>query len=135
MSRHNVSSSFVVIALIAAALACGFSATTARVTNAYVTRDPAGGEPTQIFFQDEAFYLIAEVANAPDSTRVKAVWVAVDAEGIDFDTVIDEVELTTGDDTLTFDLTNNELWPEGNYKVDLYINDQLERTVEFSVEA
>jgi hypothetical protein len=135
MTRSQVSSLFVALALVAAALACGFSATTARFTDAFLTRDPATEANTEVFAPEDTFYVLVDLANAPDGTTVKAVWVAVDADGVDFDTVIDEAELTTGDGRLTFDLANDQLWPEGNYKVDLYINDNLERTLECSVEA
>lgn len=135
MTRSQVSTIFVGLALVAAAIACGFSASTARITDAFMTQDPATGVATTVFAPEDTFYLLVELANAPDSTDVKAVWVAVDVDNVDFDTVIDEAELTTGDGQLTFDLANDDLWPVGNYKVDLYLNDNLERTLEFSVEA
>jgi hypothetical protein len=124
----------VVVALLAAMIACGFSASTARLSNAFMARDPEGDEPTTVFAPGETFYLIADLANAVDDTEVKAVWVAIDVDGVDFDTVIDEATLTTGDGRLTFDLANDSSWPVGNYKVDVYLNDNLARTLEFSVE-
>ena len=123
-----------VLALFAASLACGVSASTANISDAYLARDPEGTDPTTVFLPDEPFYLIVELANAPDDTVVKAVWVAVDVDDVDFDTVIDEAELTTSSGQLTFDLSNDDLWPAGNYKVDVYVNDNVAETVEFSVE-
>ena len=46
------------------------------------------------------------------------------------------IRIATGaqrDGTLTFDLTNEMLWPLGKYKVELFINDELAKTVEFEV--
>jgi hypothetical protein len=132
--QHTFAGRIAVLALFAAGLACSFSASTANISDAYLARDPDGTDPTTVFLPDEPFYLIVELANAPDDTVVKAVWVAVDADGVDFDTVIDEAELTTGSGQLTFDLTNDGLWPAGNYKVDIYLNDTVKETLEFSVE-
>jgi hypothetical protein len=134
MTRNKLSLFVAVVALAAAVLACGFSASTARITEAFLSADPDGAEPTNVFFPEETFYLIVELANAPEDTRVKAVWVAVDVDEVDFDTVIDEAELETCDGRLTFDLANDELWPAGNYKVDVYLNDNVVETLEFSVE-
>jgi hypothetical protein len=134
MTRSRVSSGFVALSLLAAAIACGFSVSTARITNAFMATDPDGDAPVQAYFPEETFYLIVDVANAPDDTQVRAVWTAVDVEDTDPDTVIDEAELETSDGRLTFDLTNNDLWPAGLYKVDIYLNDALERTLEFEVQ-
>lgn len=134
MTRVEFPKYLAALALLTAVIACGFSATTAHFSEAYLSADPDGTEPTTVFFPEETFYVIAELANAPGDTNVKAVWVAVDVDNVDFDTVIDEAELETGDGRLTFDLANDELWPAGNYKVDLYINDVVVETLEFSVE-
>ena len=134
MARNQISAVFVGVMLIAAVIACGFSASTARITDAYLSTDPDGNEATEVYFPEEPFYLIVDLANAPDDTTVRASWTAVDVDGVDPDTLIDEAELESGDGRLTFDLTNDDLWPAGNYKVDIYLNDNLERTLEFSVQ-
>ncbi len=120
--------------LVAVSLACGFSASTANISEAKMAKDAEGNEPTTVFGQEDAFYVVVELLNAPDDTTVKAQWVAVDAEGIEAGLQIDEAELTSGSETLQFDLTNDKLWPSGKYKVDLYLNDELDRTLEFEVE-
>jgi len=35
---------------------------------------------------------------------------------------------------VTFDLSNGMLWPAGSYKVDLYLDGALSKTVEFQVQ-
>lgn len=134
MTRNQVSAGFVTLVLVAAVLACGFSASTARITDAYLAADRDGNEATEAFFPEEAFYLIVDLANAPDSTEVQATWVAVDVEGVDPETEIDSAALTSGDGRLTFDLTNDDLWPIGLYRVDVYLNSKLERSLEFEVQ-
>ncbi len=123
----------VIALLIAAALACQFSASTANIANAYTTANPDGGSPTTLFAPDQVFYAIVELKNAPDDTTVKAVWIAVNVEGVEPNFYITETSLTSGDDTLTFELSNDNLWPPGQYKVDLYLNDKLDRSLAFEV--
>jgi hypothetical protein len=126
---------FVVLLLALASLACNFSASTANISSATLARDPDGQQATTVFAPQDTFYLIVELANAPDDTTVRAVWTAIEAEGVDPNFFIDEAELTSGSATLTFDLANNQPWPPGRYKVDLYLNGELEQTLEFTVQA
>ncbi len=125
-----------VIAMLAlSVLACGGSVSTANIKSAKLSADSSGSPETTTFTQDQlTVYCIVQLANAPDDTKIKAVWVAVEVDGVDPNFTIDESELTSGDDVLTFDLTNNQLWPTGKYKVDLYLNDKLDRTIEYQVQ-
>lgn len=125
---------FVIGVLVLTTLACGFNVSTANISDAQMARDPEGNSPTTTFAQDDVFYAVVTLANAPDDTTVKAVWTAVEAEGVDPNTVIDEAELTSGSGTLQFDLTNDKLWPAGKYKVDLLLNGKQDRSLEFTVE-
>lgn len=120
--------------LILAGLACSFSASTANISEATLARDEEGQQPTTVFSPEDTFYLIVDLANAPDDTKVRAAWTAVEVEGTDPNLFLDESELTSESGTLTFNLSNNNLWPNGTYKVDLYLNDELDQTLEFSVE-
>lgn len=107
---------------------------TANIASATLSANESGSPATTTFTPDQSvFYLIVELANAPDDTKVKAVWTAVDAEGVDANLLIDESELTNGSGTLTFNLSNEGLWPTGAYKVELYLNDKLDRTLKFEV--
>ena len=115
--------------------ACEFSASTANIGSAVLARDEAGTEPTTAFSPTDTFYLLVELANAPDDTTVRAVWYAVDVGDVaPANTLIDEATLTSGSGTLTFDLVSDTQWPPGTYRVELYLNDELSQTLEFSVE-
>lgn len=120
--------------LLLASIACGFSASTANFKDTFLTRNPESNEPTTVFAQNEVFYAIVDLANAPDDTVVRTVWYVVEAEGIEGEFLIDETEVTTGDGRITFDLTPEAQWPVGSYKVELYLNDELEETLEFQVQ-
>jgi hypothetical protein len=124
-----------VLMLALAGLACGFSASTANISAAFMSLDEAGAQRTTTYAQtDTTFYAQVQLDNAPDDTVVKAVWTAVSAEGTDPNFVIDETSLTSGSAPLTFSLTNDGLWPVGGYKVDIYLNDELTNTLAFTVQ-
>jgi hypothetical protein len=121
------------MAVMLAGLACAGSISTANIRDAWMATDDTGEQKTTVYSPEQDFYCIAVLANAPDETRVKAVWTAVDVMGEDPDTYIYETETTSGDDTLSFSLTFESLWPTGEYKVDLYVNDELAETLIFEV--
>lgn len=123
-----------IVVLLLVSLACSFSASTANISDAYLATDEAGDNKTTSFASDAIFYAIVKLDNAPDDTALKAVWYAVNAEGVEPNFKIDEVSLTTGAGTIPFNLTNDNAWPVGTYKVELYLNDKLEKTLDFSVE-
>ena len=123
----------VLLATLLSLLACGGSFSTANIQRAWLSSDSSGAPETTEFSQDETFYCLVELANAPDDTTLKAVWTAISAEGTDPNFLIDESEVTSGDGTITFNLTNDQLWPIGTYKVDLYLNGELDRALTFEV--
>jgi len=134
MNRNRLKVILAISSLLLVMVACSFSASTANIKDVKMARDYDGNDPTTTFAQDEVFYCVVELANAPDDTVIKASWVAVDVEGAEPNTFIDETELSTGSGTVHFELSNNGLWPLGKYAVQLYLNGELEQTVEFTVE-
>lgn len=124
----------VVAVLVLAGLACSFS--TANIANAYMAADPDGNTPTSVYSNDQTFYAIVDLANAPEDTEVRVVWTAVNVEGESPNTLIDEVTTTSTDAILTFNLTNEAgfLWPSGEYKAEIYLNGELNTTLTFSVQ-
>ena len=116
-------------------LACSGSFSTANITDAYMAADSDGTQRTTTFSGDQIFYCIVQVANAPEDTTLKAVWTAVAVEGEDPNLELNTTDATVGTlDTFAFHLSNDSLWPPGQYKVDIYLNDTLDRTLEFSVQ-
>jgi hypothetical protein len=125
-----------VFALTFASLACGFSASTANISNAHMASDESDSAQVTSYPVDApAFYCYFDLNNAPDDTVVKGVWTLVSADGYDSNQEIDSAEITGGDDTYYFSLGGgNELWPVGQYKIDLYVNDELVQTLNFEVQ-
>ena len=121
------------MALILSTLACEFSASTANISDAWMSTDEDGAERVTAFAQDAEFYAQVDLQNAPDDTALKAVWTAVEAQDTAQNFLINETELVTGSGQIHFTLSNDNLWPTGRYKVDIYVNDQLTNTLEFEV--
>jgi hypothetical protein len=136
MKKNYLKLGLIVGVLALLAVACGFNVSTANFANAFMSVDSDGNQPTTVYGQEDVFYAIVDLANAPDDTVVRAVWTAVNVEGEAPDTQIDDVSVTSGDARLTFDLTNatGMIWPTGTYRVDLYLNDELKETLSFSVQ-
>ena len=123
-----------ILMLFLATLACNFSVSTAKITGAVLTKDQNNVISTTVFGPDDVIYCIVNLANAPEDTKVKAVWTVVQAEGVDSNQQIAEKEITTGLDTITFNLSPSTSWPAGKYKVELYLNDKLDKTLDFEVQ-
>jgi len=136
MNRYSPLIWLAIVLMMLTMPACSFSASTANINDAKMARDPEGNDPTKVFSPDETFYCVADLSNAPDDTKVKAVWTAIDVEGAKPDTKIKETSATGGSGQLQFSLTNDGSWPVGEYKVDLFLNDQEKpaRTLEFKVQ-
>jgi outer membrane usher protein FimD/PapC len=134
MSKRSFQLSMVLAALMVSILACSFSFSSAKVENVRLVRDKEGSQATTQFNPQDTFYLVGNMTNAPDDTLLKAVWTAVKAEGATDNTVIKEVEATGGNGDFRFELAQeNGNWPRGQYKVDLYMNDELNQTLNFDV--
>lgn len=134
MKQNKLYVLFAALALFVSILACEFNASTANISDAYLARDEQGANRTIIFAQDEIFFCIIQLANAPDDTTVKVVWYVVDAQDTAPNLLIDQVEATSGDGIIPFNLTNNGLWPLGSYKAEIYLNGTLDRTLDFEVQ-
>ena len=77
----------------------------------------------------------ADIATTP--TNIKGVWTAVDAGGAQNQAIIDKSIVwdknpASGVD-FHFSFTHDKAMPAGKYKVDVYLNDTLAKTAEFTV--
>ena len=140
MKNRAMLSAFLALAVAALALsACGFNFSTANIQGATLGKGYDNGdivEPTTVFAQeDQEIQLVVKVGNAPDDTQVKAVWSIVDVPGHE-PAVLYESPLTlnSGENVAHFSLTNDQPWPAGSYKVEIYLNDKLDQALEYQVE-
>ncbi len=99
-------------------------------------KDPLGATDTFAPTQ-KIFHAVVSVADLPDNTPVRAVWYVVDiGDPSQANSKIDEFTLpASGTRNLDFTLSvgPSGKWPEGSYKVEIYINGVLARTVPFRV--
>ena len=120
-------------AIVLPLVACQVSFSTANIGDAWMSTDEEGEERSTVFGQDAVFYAQVDLRNAPDDTELKAVWVAVEVEDTEPNLVMNETEFATGTGLVHFRLSNSDLWPHGQYKVDIYLGDKLAKTLEFEV--
>jgi hypothetical protein len=107
----------------------------ASISAAYTAFDADGAQPTTVFGQGDVFYAIVGLSNAPDDTIVRAVWTAVNVEGVTANTTIYDQSYTSGDAQLYFYLAApNTFWGLGQYRVDLYLNDNFIISLDFQVQ-
>jgi len=122
-----------IFTIVLSILACNLSFSTANIADAWMSTDEDGNNRNTVYNQDAVFYAQIDLRNAPDDTKLKAVWSVVEAEDTQPNLVINETEFVSGSGQIHFELSNNILWPIGTYKVDIYLNDQLAKTLEFEV--
>jgi hypothetical protein len=129
---------FALAALVASSLACAVGSTELGLTNLRMALDQDGNNPTTTFAPTDVFYAVADLANAPQGTKVEAKWTAVNAAdtepNLEFQTQTLDITEETFTGTIYFQLSNDDGWPTGQYKVDLYLNGNLAQTAEFSVQ-
>ena len=117
------------------------SFTTARLKNACMTTatDSSGRPVDKVSAYAPSapqFVAAAELRNAPPNTRIKYVWKYVTS-----DVLIAEYVLDSGSSDANVyvfgTLTNNAPWPEGKYKVEMYIEGRTnpDAAVEFEVKS
>lgn len=126
----------VLAVLVVAQIACGFNYSSANIADAYMSLDSEGTQSTSVYSDEAVFYAIVDLTNAPDGTEVTAAWIAADVEGEEPNLLIDEVSITSGSTVLVFDLANEVgfLWPAGAYQVEIYLNGELDTTLNFQVQ-
>ncbi|MEM7114089.1 MAG: trypsin-like peptidase domain-containing protein [Chloroflexota bacterium] len=137
MSRSMTLKLSFFLLIIVGLTGCEFSVSTANISSTALAKDNAGTQTTTIFDPGETFYAVVTLANAPDDTKVKAIWTAVNVGDVaEPNYVLAETELVSGSGNVVFDAVNNNGdWPTGTYKVDLYLNDELDQTLDFRVQA
>ncbi len=125
-----------VVALFIASLACNALSSTPGASNFYMATDEAGTNRTTVFSPTDDFYVFFDVSGVDAGTNFQSRWYALDIEGEDpnvpFQTI--DYPYESGISNIYFQLTNDEPWPTGNYKVEIYMNDVKVGEQAFSVQ-
>ena len=125
-----------VVALFIVSLACNALSSTPGASNFYMATDEAGTNKTTIFSPTDDFYVFFDVSGVDEGTNFQSRWYALDIEGEDPNVPFQTIDYAyeTGKTNIYFQLTNDEGWPTGNYKVEIYMNDVKVGEQAFSVQ-
>jgi hypothetical protein len=102
-----------------------------------VSTDPAGGSKSEFKSDAENIYVRWRGNGLPEGARVRVAWIAEDVgDLVEPNFVVDETEAVapTPDASARFTLGRPpDGWAEGKYRVEFYINDELEETVHVTI--
>jgi P pilus assembly chaperone PapD len=127
-----------ILALVFSSLACEALNTGMTLENLRMAYDENGRQVTSAFSATDVFYAVAELKNAAQGAVVTARWTAVEVAeteaGLEFQEQTIDVTEEKPSGTIYFQLSNDDGWPAGLYRVDIYLNDTPAQSLEFSVE-
>jgi len=127
--------SVTVMCAIMALAICSCSVSTANLQNVRVSNDKNATASMAVLASDTPeIFVVFDCNNAPDGTVVKVAWKYTESDpAIDIDDA--SMTLTEVDSkNINFSLTKPDKgWPSGKYEVELFIDDNLQQTVNFSV--
>lgn len=102
-----------------------------------VLSDAKGGAAKSAFKPQTAkIFLHAKLVDVPSGSKVKSDWIAVKASGAPANYKIDSMELNVGAlvNSVDFNFSKPTAgWPEGDYRVDLFIDGKPAGNVKFQV--
>jgi hypothetical protein len=110
----------------------------AFIKDIHMAKDDGSGAPgdeTKSFAPgDRTVHCVATLKEAKAGTQMKFAWSAVDIKGKN--TKIQEIDYTTGalENLVHGHLTYPQDWPAGKYKCQVFVNGDLDRTVNYVVE-
>jgi hypothetical protein len=108
------------------------------VKEIHMAKDDGNGKPgdeTDSFSpSDRTVHCVATLKSAKSGTQMKFAWWIVDADGTK-NQKVKEIDYSTGalENIIHGHLTLPQDWPAGKYKVQVYVNGDLDRTVFYSV--
>ena len=106
---------------------------------AYMAKDDNGevGESTTTFApSDRTIHCVVTFNKVKPGTKIRLVWVAEDVEGRSKGSEVDSIDHITDVDEQKMDghLTWSRDWRLGTYRVEIYIDGTLDKTVNYTVE-
>lgn len=102
-----------------------------------VSTDPTGGLKTEFKSNVENIYVRWRGRGLPEGARVRVAWVAEDVgDLVEPNFIVDETESVapTPDASARFTLGRPpDGWAEGKYRIEFYVNDELEETIKVTI--
>jgi len=124
-------------ALVIASLACNFGGPPVpEISNIYMATDEQGTNKTTVFSPEDDFYVFFDVKGVTVGNNFQSRWYALDIEGEDPNVPFQTIDYVyeEGIGNIYFQLTNDQPWPVGNYKVEIYLTDIKMGEQQFSVQ-
>ena len=115
------------------------STSTGVLEDVHMARDDGKGDPgeeTSLFnANDRTIHCVIKLKDAQSGTKMKFSWYVVEADGTTNEKIRD-IDYTTRalENVVHGHLTAPRDWPIGKYKVEVYVNGNLENTVPYTVE-
>lgn len=113
-------------------------ASSVSVDDVYLARDDGegkAGEVTSIFTPNDIPIHCIVVLAKPDPAAVRMNFVAVKVNGVKPDSRVVSASFATvqGQDRVFFTGKPHGRWTAGSYRIDVFVNDKLEKSVDFEV--
>lgn len=101
----------------------------------YIAKEEDGPATSTLSPSDRKVYVVINLNKAKSGTDIRVIWIAEDVEGTT-NKELKRLEYTTktGERKIPGYLTWSQDWPKGRYKVEVYIDSNLDRTVYYAVE-
>jgi len=126
--------------LLFVVLACEYSSSSSgAISEGHMAKDNGSGAPgdeTNTFNpEDRNVHCLVKLKNPKEGIRIKFSWWIVDAGGSKNEK-LKEIDYTTesSDNMVHGNLSVQRDWPEGKYKVDVYVDGNLAKTLTFNVQ-
>ena len=95
------------------------------------------GESTTTFApSDRMIHCVINLNKAKEGTKVRFVWIASDVSGFSKNDTIKSIDYTTqpNEDYVHGHLSLPKDWPTGDYRVEVYIDGVLDKTIDYKIE-
>jgi len=108
------------------------------VKRVYMTED-SGGEPgdetSSYEPTDHKVHCLIDLNKAKKGTQIRFIWKAVDVEGEKNNSEIQTTDYTTNSFEVKIHgyLERHADWPKGTYRVEVYINGNLDKTIDYTI--
>ncbi len=104
------------------------------IFNGFLASDIKGVFTTNKYKPDQVIYLFFDINDPTNKNLVRIVWSVVEVKGFLPGTVRSDItDVATVKNYKTLSNHSANPWPAGKYKVDLYLNDILQQTIDFEI--
>lgn len=110
---------------------------TGIIKQIHMARDNGQGGPGEAADNfgptDRTIHCVVELAEPNAETKIRYSWWVIEAEGAKNEKIEDIEYATKPEDRIVHGHLTVDDWPPGKYKVDVYVNGNLEESVEYNV--